>query len=145
MQRVSTNWTLFFKFFLPVFWFVFFGSVTVAVLSLRYGYVGNIPRGAFQLIVIFIFTSGLGILYFAFMRLKRVEMSDDFVYVTNYFKNFRYPYHNIEKIRYNNFGLFRSVTIVLRVPGHFGKKITFVPNGQFREFVEEHPELAEKQ
>ena len=142
MERVSTNLTLFYKFFIPVFWLVFFGSVTVASLLYSFEYIGQIPAPTFRLIMILIFLSGAVTLYITLLRLKRVEMSEDFIYVTNYFKNFRYPYHNVEGIRTSRFLFFRVATLTLREPGSFGKNILFIPSGQrFEAFFEEHPDM----
>ena len=144
MQRVSSNLTLFYKFFVPVFWTVFFGAVTLAVLLTDYAYVGNIPRGTFQLLVVAFFLSGVLLFAFTLLRLKRVEMSPDFVYVTNYFKNFRYPYQNIEKLEINRFLLFYIATLHLRQAGSFGRKITFVANYyRLRDFLDNHPAVQE--
>ena len=51
---------------------------------------------------------GFSILYFTVMNLKRVEADNDFVYITNYLKIFKYPYFNVEKITEKNYGLFRK-------------------------------------
>jgi len=142
MERVSTNLTLFYKFFIPVFWLVFFGSVTVASLLYSFEYIGQIPASTFRLIMVLIFLSGAVTLYITLLRLKRVEMSEDFIYVTNYFKNFRYPYHNVEGIRTSRFFFFRIATLTLREPGSFGKNILFIPSShRFQAFFEEHPEM----
>lgn len=145
MQRVSTNATLFFKFFLPIFWIVFFGAFTLSALLLKYGYVGTIPASTFRTGIVIFYLGGIAFLYWAFMRLKRVEMDGKYVYVTNYFKSVRYPYHNIEKIKYNDYFLFRSASVLLRQPGIFGSKLTFIPSRTgFRQFLDEHPEVKQQ-
>lgn len=142
MERVSTNLTLFYKFFIPVFWLVFVGSITVAALIYSFDYIGNMPAGTFRLIMVFIFLSGALSLYLTLLRLKRVELSEDFVYVTNYFKSFRYPYHNVESIQVSRFLFFQVATVRLREAGSFGKSILFIPSSQrFKLFFAEHPDL----
>lgn len=142
MERISTNLTLFYKFFIPVFWLVFFGSITVASLLYSFSYVGRIPAPTFRIIMIFIFLSGTATLYMTLLRLKRVEMSEDFVYVTNYFKSFRYPYHNIEGIRTTRFFFIQIATLTLRESGSLGKHIIFIPSKQrFKIFFDQHPDL----
>ncbi len=142
MQRVSTNLTLFYKFFIPVFWIVFFGSVTAAVLLIPFKYIANFPASTVRIAVVLFFLSGVAILWLTLLRLKRVEMDEHFVYVTNYFKNFRYPYHNIERIEVSRFLFFRVATIYFREPGSFGKSATFVPSGQlYDDFMDTHPEV----
>mgnify|MGYP006284167867 CR=1 FL=1 len=142
MERVSTNLTLFYKFFIPVFWLVFMGSITGASLIYSFDYIGNMPANTFRLIMIFVFLSGALSLYLTLLPLKRVEMSEDFVYVTNYFKNFRYPYHNVESIQVSTFLFFKVASLRLREAGSFGKNILFIPSGQrFKAFFEAHPDL----
>lgn len=144
MQRVSTNLTLFYKFFIPVFWIVFFGSVTVASLLIPFRYVGDIPAVTFRVIVTVFFLSGVVVLWFTLLRLKRVEMDAHFVYVTNYFKNVRYPYHNIDRIEVSRFLFFSTATIYLKEVGSFGRSVTFVPSRRlFADFLNAHPELRQ--
>lgn len=145
MERVSTNLTLFFKFFIPVFWMVLVGATTLASLLTEYSYVGTIPAGPFKIGITLFFLSGAVVLAFTFMRLKRVEMSTDFVYVTNYFKTARYTYDSIERWETSEF-LFLSVnTIVLKEAGIMGRHLKFFASRtRLRQFWEAHPELAAK-
>ncbi len=53
----------------------------------------------------------------------RVEFDGQFVYVTNYFKVFKYPIDNIEKITVKDYSIFKLVTVNLVSAGYFGKKI----------------------
>lgn len=126
MERVSTNLTLFFKFFIPIFWIVFVGAFTVALQFTPMGYVSGISPTTFRLLLILFFAVGVVVLSFTLLRLKRVEISPDFVYVTNYFKNVRYPYHNIENISISRFFILTFVKIQLKVPGSFGKSFFFI-------------------
>ena len=145
MERISSNWTLFYKLFLPTFWIAFFGAVMVASLLTPYAYVGDFPRRSFQMGVIFIFVSGTAALVFTLMRLKRVELGGDFVYVTNYFAHVRYSYGSIEKLEVGWFLWLNPATLHLREPGKFGKRITFILlPGRLREFLRSHPELKDQ-
>lgn len=142
MQRVSTNLTLFYKFFLPIFWIVFFGSMTIAALVYDKAFYGEIPGVPFRIGIVIFFLSGVAMFGFTLMRLKRVEMSDEHLYVTNYFKHLRYPYGDIEKISESEFLIFKLVTIHLKASGTFGKKFTFLASrNRYAEFWREHPEL----
>lgn len=135
MERVSTNLTLFYRIFVPVFWIVFFGSVTVAVWAISSNSL------SLQLGMTFFFLTGAATLFFTLMRLKRVEMGDEFVYVTNYFKTFRYPYSNIESVEVSQFLFVRVASINLVQGGYFGKRLLFIPSGRRLEaFFDAHPE-----
>ena len=59
MHRISTNLTLFYKFFLPVFWIVFFGALTVAALFYPFDYIGDMPAGNFRIGIVFFYLTGL--------------------------------------------------------------------------------------
>lgn len=145
MQRVSTNLTLFYKFFVPIFWTVFFGATTIAALLVKFEAVGDIPAPTFRIGMLLFFLTGIGFLYWAFFRLKRVEMDEQFVYVTNYFKTVRYPFHQIEKIKENDFLISKSVSIILKKKGQFGQRITFVPSRKkYGKFLNDHPTLFEE-
>lgn len=142
MQRVSSNSTLFLKFFIPTFWIVFFGAITMAAVFVRYEYVGDIPIGTFRIIMLSFYISGVLMMVFTLLRLKRVEMDQDFVYVTNYFKNYRYPYHNIEGIEISKFLFFKTASISLKTPGSFGRRMIFVPDLQrFRLALNKYPHI----
>ena len=142
MQRVSTNLTLFYKFFLPIFWIVFFGSMTIAALFSEQSIFGEIPGLPFRIGILLFFLSGVAMFGFTLMRLKRVEMSDDHLYVTDYFKHLRYPYGDIEKIAESEFLVFKVVTIHLKASGTFGKKFTFLASrDRYADFWKQHPDL----
>lgn len=137
MQRISTNLTLFYKLFIPVFWIGFAGTGTIATVAIS-------ANPVTRLVIVSIFIISLLLLYLTVFQLKRVEMDEQGAYVTNYFKHFRYPYHNIEKITQRNLGLLSVATIHLRVPGTFGKKIRFVPSRSlYADFWASHPELKQ--
>ncbi|MFM8448891.1 MAG: hypothetical protein ACKOAY_02190 [Haliscomenobacter sp.] len=127
MERVSSNLTLFYKVFVPVFWIVFFGSFSAAVLLSPEDSKGEVLDWKMGLGIGFFFISGVVLLYFTLMQLKRVEMGEGFIYVTNYFQNYRYPYHNVERIEISTFLFVSVASVYLKVPGRFGKKILFAP------------------
>ncbi|MEL6636012.1 MAG: hypothetical protein AAFW73_08780 [Bacteroidota bacterium] len=145
MQRVSTSATILLKFFLPTFWMVFFGSIAGALLLSEQDFYGRISIFSIRIGMIGFFLFGVAVLYWSVMRLKRVEMDPHFVYVTNYFKTYRYPYHNIEKMTESDYLFFRSIHIHLKEAGNFGRKITFVVSQKlFKDFLSEHPEIAQQ-
>lgn len=142
MQRLSTNLTLFYKFFIPVFWIVFFGALTIACMAYEFDYVGNIPAGTFRIGVLVFYFSGLLMFAFTLLRLKRVEASDEFLYVTNYFKAARYPLHNVKYLSEYRFLWLQLVSIHFNTPGQFGKRASFVASRQqYHDFWETYPDL----
>ena len=98
MQHVSSSATVFLKFALPTVWIVFFGSLCVVFwLFDTITVVAGMPLSTFRIVLPAFFILGVLALYWSVMRLKRVEMDEQFIQVTNYFKHYRYPYHQIEK------------------------------------------------
>jgi len=143
-HRISSNLTLFFKFFLPIFWVVFFGAFTIAVFAYNYEYYGNIPGKTMRIGTLVFYFSGVAMIALTLWRLKRVEIGEDFFYVTDYFRHRKYPFAGVEKVTETNFFLVRIVTIHFKVAGTYGKRIFFIASGQgYRKFLEEHPELEE--
>ena len=145
MRRISSSATLGLKLFFPTFWVVFFGAFTFAVLSSGVGKSPLFGNLIFKLGLLGFFLLGVLTLYFTVFRLKRVEIDHPFVYVTNYFKSFRYPFDNIEQIREHNFVFFYLAVITLKKSGTFGKKIFFVESRQkFEDFLKSYADLAAK-
>ncbi len=126
MERLSSNLTLFFKFFVPVFWIVFFGAFTIAVFVYRNEFYGAIPGQPLRIGAIIFFVSGLFMFYFTLMQLKRVEGNAEYFLVTDYFKTFRYTYDSIEKITESKFAFLKLATIHLKEKGSFGKRMFFI-------------------
>ncbi len=142
MVNVTASSTLFWKFAVPTFWLVFFTCITVGFIFSDVN-PESVPRGAF--IGLLCFTWGVGLLLFSLtlFRLKRVEMDEHFVVVSNYRKWYKYPYHNIEKIEEQDLVVAKVVRIYFKTPGHFGKRIFFLANHRkLNQFLEQHPEVS---
>ncbi len=144
MQQVSTSLTLFLKFFIPVFWTVIVLGFNLAIWTLDGNMFAGIPIQTFRIGILIFLLVGVAFFYFTVLQLKRVEMDQTHIFVTNYFKNFKYPWSNIENIEERDFVIFRTIHIVLKEPGTFGKKIAFVASRRkFNTFIKENPYLFE--
>ena len=143
MQRISSNATLFFKIFIPVFWMAFFGAFTMAVVLSNVKQFPLFSFTYFKIGLAAFFIIGIAILYFTVIQLKRVELDNEYMYASNYFKTYRYPFHNIEKMTERDMGLFRLVKFYLKKPGKFGKKITFIlDEAMLKDFFHKNPEVV---
>lgn len=144
MQHVSSTTTVLLKFALSTYWMVFFGTLFLAFwVSDNINVVAGISIEYFRLIILLFFAFGAFFLYWAVMRLKRVEMDEHFFYVTNYFKHRRYPYHQVEKVVEKDYYFFQSIHFTLKEKGVFGDKISFVASrDRLNIFLKEHPEIA---
>lgn len=142
MHQVSSNLTLFFKFFIPIFWIAFFGALTVAVFIQEVDYFENIPAFLFRLGMLVFLILGTLLLAFTFLRLKRVEMGQDYVYVTNYFKTVRYTWDSIATIQVSDWLLLKTARLELKEAGVFGRRISFIlSRKRFRAFALSNPDL----
>jgi len=145
MERISSNLTLVYKIVLPVFWLVLVGGTTVAILLANFAGVGNTSALTVKGVMLFIFASGTLFLALTLMRLKRVEVGSEGVYVTNYFKNVRYPFSEVESITATSLLIFSVATLHLKGKGSFGQHLPFIPSpSRFYAFFEENPELKER-
>ena len=141
--HISSNWTLFLKVFFPVFWGVLFGLLTIAFWVSDMAYVGPMSIFSFRLLITSFFISGLAVFYFSTMQLKRVEIDEHFVYVTNYKDTARYPFHNIQKIEEVNYFLFKVGKVYFKKPGIFGEKAVFLENSfRIEKLLEKRKDLA---
>ncbi len=142
--NVSSRWTVIVKYFLPTLWTSFFGALALGFFKIDEEWIFGYPATQFRIAFIMFLVSGMLFFYWAFIRLKRVEADDRYLYITNYRKAFRYPFHNVEKIERNNFLIFNSYTVFLKKGGAFGDKITFIAGRKgFKKYAEEYPEFKE--
>ena len=127
MSRLSSNWTLILKIFLPIFWIMFFGSFIVAAYVTNPIEAPQIANDKFRLqSVIFVFT---GVLFFVltFFRLKRVDADDEYIYISNYFKTYKYSADSIDVIIIHNHLILKAAHLKFKEKSTFGKKIVFLP------------------
>lgn len=143
IQRISSNWTLLLKVFIPTFWFVFYGAILVALFVSPLAEISANNQMAIKYGVLIFYLSGSAVLYFTVMNLKRVEYDKDYLYISNYFKTSRIPWHNVErlsekKILFLHYGKFR-----FKEPISFGKNISFIASRSLiKLFKEAYPEYA---
>ena len=141
-QRISSNATLLLKIFIPTLYITFFGLFSVAVLFSDRSYLPFGGAALTRIVIPVVFLVFLALMYFTVLRLKRVDLGQDGIYVSNYFKTFRYAYKDIQGIAEKDYGLFNVGTITLKEKGKFGKKIYFlISKIHYQNFIEKHPDL----
>lgn len=141
--RISSNATLFFTLFVPTFWLVFFGAFSLAVFIYDSEYYGNIPGTYMRWGSLLFYIGGAAFIYLTLLRLKRVEISTDHLYVTNYFRHRRYPLADVVSVKTRDYGLFKLGTAELKAAGTFGKKIRFLVSEKYlKAFSEAYPEIS---
>ena len=140
--HVSTSATLFLKLVFPLLWTVFFGTLLLGSIFSDFDYFGPFPATYFKIGLAIFFFSGVLLLYWMLFRIKRVDMSKEGIFVTNYFKGYRYSYDSLKKIKERDYGLFLVVDLLLKEPGSFGEKMTFVASrSRYKAYINNNPEL----
>jgi len=125
-KQVSSSLTLFWRVAFPTMWVSFFSVFTLAVYLTDLPFYGGIPRRTMLIGIPLFLIIGLIIFFSTILKIKRIDMDEDFVYATNYLKTYRYPWHNIEKIDINERPIFSTGVIHLVKAGTSGKKILFL-------------------
>lgn len=143
MHRISSNWTLFLKIFLPTFWVVFFGALTVGMWLINTPAFGDVKALPFKLGLTAFFLVGTTLLYFSIFQLLRVDLDENHLFVSNYFKTYRYPFDDIEQIVERDLGFFHLVRIRLKGRGRFGSRINFLlDDSMLKAYFEKYPQAA---
>lgn len=145
MERVSSQLTIFLRIALPTIWMTTMLSLivllTVAVSGKAQIFSNPIVLGSLT----FILVTGIAFIYFFLWRFYRVDMDDKFVYVSDYFKTYKYSYNDIESIRGISWAPTRVFIIQLKSKGSFGKEIQFLASQKlWNDFVSEHPDVLSK-
>jgi hypothetical protein len=137
MIQVSSGWTLAFRLFIPTFWVSLFGSLFIASFTLHQPFIGTYPAnyvrlGLFLFICIFVF-----LFYKTVMQLKRVELNEDSIFITNYFTN-------IKKLELSKGILFDYVSIHLLGKGVFGNRMKFLlSRKRMQKYLELNPDFIQ--
>ncbi len=143
VHEVSSRLTPFAKLFFPVFWMAFFGAFTIAVLVTDMEPYTHVANATFRMGVAGFFLAGAALLLFTLVRLKWVAFDDRHIYVSNYFRQYRYPWSLVTAIEERDVLLASLVTIRFAQKGYFGDKIHFLANERrLQHFLDEHPHLA---
>ena len=141
MYQISSSKTLVVKIFLPAFWITFFLAFTVAVLFSDKATIGDLPVGGLRLGSVMVLLSGIFVFYKTIFPLKRLDIDEGYVYVSNYLKTVRYSILDVEKIEVSKSFLFTFGTLVLKGEASFGREIRFlVSRVKLRRGVEGCPE-----
>lgn len=143
MERISNPLTFIFKIVLPIIWIVFVGSFVAVFLFSDEVKIGSTSRINFGIGLLLFFIAGVAALYFSLMSIKRVDADADFLYINNYFKMYRYPYHNIEKLAVERFGFLKFGRVYFRQAGYFGKSVFFlIDERKLNDFLAANPSIA---
>lgn len=145
MQVVSSPWTLTLKLLLPMFWFTFFGGLTLVLLFSDLGSIKEpLTPTSVRLIMVSFVISTAGLYYLVFSRIKWVAMDEQHLYVSNFFKSFQYTYDSIAKVEETKILLWQKVTLHFHQPTQFGSSIVFFGSYYWYYFLKQHPEILKQ-
>jgi hypothetical protein len=140
MQRVSSQLTIMLRIFVPTVWVTFVLSLAIILLWSIRGKAGLLANPIIWIALLLILGTGIVFIYFFLWKLYRVDMDDRFVYISNYFRTYKYPYNDIAAIRDANIGKNRIFVIELKSKGSFGRKIHFLASQVlWQDFIKTHP------
>lgn len=137
--QLSSNSTLFWRVFVPIFGTVFLAGFLIGFLLTAEEEL-YLPVSALwaRLAVAALLLSWLLLVRRTLWRLKRIDADDAFLYVTNYWTTVRYPWSEVLRFEEKRRMGRRIIDLHLRAPGRFGQKISFLPGSYFFEWLKEH-------
>lgn len=141
-RQISSSLTFIFRLFIPAFWLSFFGAAAIAsVFSDKLTFPGYSAL-ATRLALWGLLGSTFFIFWKTFWRLHRIDVDEQYVFVTNFFKTARYKWVDVEKIELATSKGFAVSTLILRGEGIFGKNISFlISKNKLKAFLTEQPQL----
>lgn len=142
--NVSSTMTLVVKYGIPTFWIGFFGSMTLVAFITSDITMQGVSLTTLRIMLGCFMIMGLGLMYLIVGRLMRVEMDHEFMYVTNYFKIYKYPYSNILAIDESKLGPIALCTVTFKEKGSFGKYIRFLSSRRLDTFLKANPKVAQQ-
>ena len=144
MQRVSSQLTIVMRIVLPTIWFTSILSIVVLLGFAINGKAGLFGNPFIWIGLLLILGCGFAFIKLLLWRFYRVDMDRSFVYVSNYFKTYKYPFTAVESITDSKTLPGRVFCIHLKTTGSFGKNIYFLASQVlWQDFQKEHPGLIE--
>jgi hypothetical protein len=145
-RQISSAQTFLMKFVLPAFWIPTFGAVAWGLLLFPTSWHSKSggPTPAFMGPLFTVtWLVGSAFIYWSCVRLKRVEMDDDSLYISNYLRQERVPLQDVASLSENRWMNIRPITVRFTRPTAFGSSIVFMPPAQLFRRTVPHPVIAE--
>lgn len=130
MIRISSSLTLGLALFFPVFWFVFFGSLSIFIAVTDPEDLPLSNPVLFKTVLIICYILFGFLIYKSFAKLKRVELENNQLFITNYFKTVTFDISHIAKIKDHSILGMMIITLELDYKSIFGTKIRFLSDAQ---------------
>jgi hypothetical protein len=141
INRVSSQLTIVLRIVLPTIWFTTIVSLVGLLGWAIRGKAGLFGNPFIWIGLLLILGSGLLFFRLVLWRYYRIDMDSRFLYVSDYFRTFKYPFSDIESITESTSLPGRVFCIMLKSKGSFGKKLYFLASQVlWQDFIKEHPE-----
>lgn len=141
MERVSSQLTILIRIALPTILISIVLSLIVLLSSAVQGRANIFTNPVIIASCLLLLAMLFALFKFVFWRIYRVDMDATHLYVSNYFKSFKYPFTDIDAIVDSKILPGRVYIIILKSRGSFGRRIPFLASKKlWQEFVEQHPE-----
>ena len=111
---------------LPTGWLTLILSITILLGWTVRGKAGLMANPIIWISLLLILGSGFAVIKFLLWRLYRIDMDDRYLYVSNYFKTYKYELTDIDAILDSKILPGRIFCIRLKSKGSFGKNIYFL-------------------
>lgn len=135
-ECMSSNATLFWRVFVPIFGTVFLlGLVMALCLIDEENLFLPFPAIWVRVIAIAIFLGWILLVKRSIWRLKRADANSTHLFVTNYWHTVRYPWAEIESVTETRRLGRRIVHFHLRAAGRLGQVISILPASHFEELM----------
>ncbi len=142
MRRLSSNFTIILRLFIPIVYIVFFGSIVIGSFVITVNDSPFLTNPTVRYSILGTYIVFIIIMYFTIIKLKRVDADEKHLFISNYLKTYRYTWDSINKISTINLILFEIIYIHYKEKTAFGKKIYFLASKALvKSFFKDHPDL----
>ncbi len=144
-RTISSAQTFFLKVLFPVVWIGVFAGMTVLLFAGVPGSPdsGTPPPPVTRWILLLATIAGSAVIYWACIRLKRVDLDRRALYISNYLTEISVPLRDVVEVTENRWVNTHPVTIRFQRDVGFGTSIVFTPRVRWFAFFSPHPIVAE--
>jgi hypothetical protein len=142
-RTISSDWTFSMKFVFPTIWISMIGMGTLlSFFGGLYGRDNQAPPEFIKWQLLGILIAGTVFIWWSCARLKKVRISNDAIYVSNFRQEVRIPFDAIQEVTENRWINIHPITICFRKATPFGDRIVFMPTIRLFGW-QSHPILGE--
>jgi hypothetical protein len=143
-RTLSSAWTFFLKFIFSAIWITAFGGVTLAMFVVHF----RDPSGApppehIKWLFLTAWLFGSAFIYWSTIRLKRVRMDDQALYISNFRQEIRVELRDIASVSENRWVNSHPITVEFHRRTEFGDRVVFMPTVRWWAGWRPHPIVAE--